>query len=187
MVTNRLFNELYSRHYEPFVQFADSYVRDLTVAEDITTDSFMAFWENRSQLADDVNYPAYILTSIKNKCLNHLKKEVNKQKAIKHLADIYEWELKTKISNLEACNPEELFTEEIKTLLANAVATLPETTQKIFLLNHEEQLKHKEIAEEMKMTIKGVEYHLAKAHKSIRLLLSKHYLAILYFIMFYEK
>ena len=67
------FNQLYKEFQRRFVRFANTYVRDLTTAEDITIEAMMYYWENRQSLSEDSNIPAYILTIIKNKCLNYLR------------------------------------------------------------------------------------------------------------------
>ena len=67
------FNQLYKEFQKRFVRFANAYVRDLTAAEDITVEAMMYYWENRQSLSKDSNVPAYILTIIKNKCLNYLR------------------------------------------------------------------------------------------------------------------
>ena len=41
------FNQLYKEFQRRFVRFANTYVRDLTTAEDITIEAMMYYWENR--------------------------------------------------------------------------------------------------------------------------------------------
>ncbi len=49
------------------LNFANTYVRDWDVAEDITTEALIYYWENRNTLSEVSNIPAYILTIIKQK------------------------------------------------------------------------------------------------------------------------
>ena len=72
-ITSAEFGRLYSDYNPRFTEVAYRYVRDRGIAEDLVSDSFMAFWEERDRLPEDVNAPAYVLTIVKNKCLNHLK------------------------------------------------------------------------------------------------------------------
>ena len=67
------FNQLFTDYKGRFVHFANTYVGDSMVAEDIAIESLMYYWENRGKLAPDSNVPAYILTVIKHKCLNYLQ------------------------------------------------------------------------------------------------------------------
>ena len=101
------------------------YVRDMAVAEDFTIEALMQYWENRNTLKADSNVPAYILTIIKNKCINYLQHIQVREDASEHLKNHAEWELNTRISTLEACDPEELFTAEAQEIVNKTLATLP--------------------------------------------------------------
>ncbi|MEO3239457.1 sigma factor, partial [Parabacteroides distasonis] len=65
-----MFSEIYREYKARFIYFAWTYVRDEFIAEDLVVESFMYYWENRRTLVNQLNIPAYILTVIKNKCLN---------------------------------------------------------------------------------------------------------------------
>ncbi len=108
------FNQLYKEFQRRFVRFANTYVRDLTTAEDITIEAMMYYWENRQSLSEDSNIPAYILTIIKNKCLNYLRHQQIHEEYSDKIKDYYEWELNTRIATLQACEPYELFISEIQ-------------------------------------------------------------------------
>ena len=76
------------------------------------------------------------------------------------MSDWHHFELSTRISTLEACNPDEIFSEEVESIVRETLDLLPEQTRRIFLLSRFENKSNKEIAEEMKISIKGVEYHI---------------------------
>lgn len=68
------FEELYNCYKVRFERFAISYIQDRSVAEDIVTDSFVYWWEHRDRVGSkDENPAAYILATIRHKCLNHLR------------------------------------------------------------------------------------------------------------------
>ena len=124
----KAFNQLFADYQGRFIRFANIYVRDIAVAEDFTIEALMQYWENRNTLKADSNVPAYILTIIKNKCINYLQHIQVREDASEHLKNHAEWELNTRISTLEACNPEELFTAEAQEIVNKTLATLPEQT-----------------------------------------------------------
>ena len=94
-----------------------------------------------------------------------------------------EWELNTRISTLEACNPEELFTAEAQEIVNKTLATLPEQTRRIFIMSRYENKPYKEIAETLGMTTKGVEYHISQALKKLHANL-KDYIPLLVFLSY---
>ena len=67
------FDEIYLAYRAKFIRFALFYVSNRQAAEDIVTDSFVYYWENKSRLPKDTNVPAYILTCVKNRCLTFLR------------------------------------------------------------------------------------------------------------------
>ena len=122
----KAFNQLFADYQGRFIRFANIYVRDIAVAEDFTIEALMQYWENRNTLKADSNVPAYILTIIKNKCINYLQHIQVREDASEHLKNHAEWELNTRISTLEACNPEELFTAEAQEIVNKTLASLPD-------------------------------------------------------------
>lgn len=177
----KAFNQLFADYQGRFIRFANMYVRDMAVAEDFTIEALMQYWENRNTLKENSNVPAYILTIIKNKCINYLQHIQVREDASEHLKNHAEWELNTRISTLEACNPEELFTAEAQEIVNKTLATLPEQTRRIFIMSRYENKPYKEIAETLGMTTKGVEYHIAQALKKLHVNL-KDYIPLLAFL-----
>ena len=177
------FDKVYQKYREPFIKLAISYVGDRSIAEDFVTDSFVAYWENRGKLPADTNIPAYILVSLKNKCLTHLTHLRKRQEVIDNIKNQYQWELDFKITSLEACNPQEIFSKEAHRLVNDAIRSLPEKTREIFLLSRMESLTNREISERLDISIKTVEFHVSKALKVLRIALNDYLLVFFYFFV----
>jgi len=177
------FNQLYMEFQRRFVRFANTYVRDLTTAEDITIEAMMYYWENRQSLSEDSNIPAYILTIIKNKCLNYLRHQQIHEEYSDKIKDYYELELNTRIATLQACEPYELFISEIQELVQQTLTDMPEKTRTIFMLSRYENKSYKEIAVLMNITPKGVDFHINKALKMLQTNLKDYFPLFLYFFM----
>jgi RNA polymerase sigma-70 factor (ECF subfamily) len=173
------FNRLYAQYLQRFIRFANTYVHDSVVAEDITADAFVLYWERRATLPPDINPPAYIVGVIKLKCLGHLQRQQVREDAEQRLRSLADWELQTRIEMLEACNPDELFAAEMKRIIEQTLATLPAQTQRIFAMSRYQHLPHKTIAEQTGMTVKGVEFHISKALKLLRANLKDYMPAII--------
>lgn len=174
----RLFVSLFEQYKEPFTLFACSYIRDREAAEDIFAEAMMQYWEKRRELAGDTNIPAYILTSVKNRALNHLRHLHVRTETEDRLYAHAQRELNFRIASLESCDPAELFTAEMKTIVQNTLQRLPEQTRLIFYKSRFENRTNREIAEEMGISIKTVEFHISKALKVFRTTL-KDYLPLL--------
>ena len=67
------FTALYGKYSRQFMDIAFSYLQDRQEAEDIVSESFMAFWNGREDAPLANNLPAYILGIVKHKCLDALR------------------------------------------------------------------------------------------------------------------
>jgi RNA polymerase sigma-70 factor (ECF subfamily) len=161
-------NQLFEEYQGRFVRFAYSYVRDLAVAEDFTLEAFMYYWEKRCTLTSDSNIPAYILIVIKHKCLNYLEHLRVRESVAEKLKHHAEWELQTRISTLKACDPNELFTAEVREIVRKTLAGMPAQTRRIFIRSRYWNKSYKEIAGEFDMSVKGIEFHISKALRILR-------------------
>ena len=174
------FNDIYARYYVKLSRFAKLYVRNDQVAEDIATESMIKLWE--LMVKETVEKPLpLLLTIMKHKSLDYLKQQ---ESVSAHIENEIEWqqqELAIRISTLEACNPENIFSEEIRTILVKTLQELPPQTRKVFMMSRFEQKSGKEIAEMLGITVKGVDYHIAKALKALRISL-KDYLPLFYLL-----
>ena len=177
------FNEIYTSYYKKSFFFAKSYVHDDLAAEDIASESLIKLWEKLKTEKIDYIEPL-LLTILKNKALDYLKHEEVKRTAFESMADWHQQELSIRISTLESCDPHEIFSDEVESIIRETLKLLPEQTRQIFLLSRFENKSNKEIAEQMGISIKGVEYHISKALKALRITL-KDYLPLFYFFFYY--
>lgn len=178
-----VFNKIYHDYQPRFVRFANSYVHNLALAEDITMEAILYYWENRSLLSEETNIPAYILTIIKHKCLNQLRHQHIHDEYTENIMEYRQWELNMRINLLEECEPGELLREEILNLVKQALEDMPEKTRKAFMLSRYENKTYKEIASILNISPKGVEFHISKALKSLRAYLKDYFPIFLYYFL----
>lgn len=174
------FNIIYERNYRRSFLFTKSYVHDDMVAEDIVAESLVKYWRLVSAGENEIT-EALLLTILKNKALNYLRHKAIHDAAIENLEEIKNRELSIRISTLEACDPKEIFSDEVNRIIHKTLKNLPEQTHRIFEMSRFENKTVKEIADETNLTIKGVEYHITKALKALRINL-KDYLPLFYFL-----
>ena len=174
------FNSIYERNYRRSLLFTKSYVHDDMVAEDIVVESLVKFWKLISTGNNDAS-EALLLTILKNKALDYLRHKAIHDAAIENMVELNNRELNIRISTLEACNPEEIFSKEIRKIVYQTLETLPEQTRHIFEMSRFENKSVKEIAEITQLSTKSIEYHITKSLKTLRTAL-KDYLPLFYFL-----
>lgn len=177
------FTQFFNDYRGRFTHFAYSYVGDKMVAEDIVLESLMSYWESRSTIHANSNISGYVLTIVKNKCLNYLNHQRIRQNAEDYLLQTEEWELDLHINSLEAFEPSLIFSKEIQQIVKETLEQLPEQTRIIFIKSRFENLSHKQIAEEMGVSTKSVEFHITKALKSLRITLKDYFPVFLFFLI----
>jgi len=175
----RLFNQLFSEYRKRFTYYACSYLQDEAAAEDVVTDSFIYFWENRHTLVLNQNVPAYILKVVKHKCLNYLRSQSVRLKAHHEMNGHQLRILQTRIMTLEACDPQELFREEASGIVERALAMLPAQTKEIFARSRHQNQNYQQIAADLGVSVKTVEFHISKALKILRSSLKDYFLFFL--------
>lgn len=87
---DKLFNDK-----ERFIRIAYSYINDMEMATDITTDGFMYLWEHREHLDFDVNIKGYIYNYVKTRCISHLRKRKSMLKAQSELYKKEQWRIES--------------------------------------------------------------------------------------------
>ena len=162
------FNKLFSDYKERFVRFAYTYVRDQAVAEDFVIDSLIYYWENRHRLDENTNVPAYVLTTIKHKCLNYLRALQVRMRVHNEVGDLQRRVVSENIRSLELCDPQHLFAGEIEKLVRDCMAEMPELTRQVFTARRIHGKSYREIAAECGITERRVETELEKALGKLR-------------------
>ncbi|MDR2912022.1 MAG: RNA polymerase sigma-70 factor [Alistipes sp.] len=163
-----ILNELFSDYQRRFIRFAELYVRDEAIAKDFVIEAIMHYWEKRDSLRPDSNIPAYILTIVKHKCLNHLEHIRVRRDVTGKMEQHIRWELQTRIASLRACEPEELFTGEARAIVDRTLMSLPEQTRTIFTMSRWDNMPVREIASHFGISVKAVDYHISKTLKALR-------------------
>lgn len=147
--------------------FASSYVRDNNASEDLVQDTFLKIIESEINLEECENIGALLYTILKNKCLDFLKHKLVEYKHNSAMLMEYNLLLTNQYA-LEDNSINIITNNQIKKALNEALDKLPEQTRKVFILCKYQHLKYDEIAQELKISVKTVEYHMSKAFSFLR-------------------
>ncbi|WP_140939343.1 RNA polymerase sigma-70 factor [Sphingobacterium lumbrici] len=171
------FNRLFKEYHQRSFLFARSFVHVNEVAEDIASDALIVLWE-RTRIEVVESPKSFLFRVIKNKALDYLKHQKIHRKLISSIDDWDGIDLQLRIDTLEKMDEEFLFFKEIQEITQRALDSLPKKTREVFVLSRQQQLSGKEIAEQLGITVKGVEYHITKTLRVLKINL-KDYLNVL--------
>lgn len=171
---NKDFSQIYQKNYRRSFLFAKSYVHNDLAAEDIAVESILKYWQALTSDNNAVITEALLLTIIKNKALDYLRHEAVHQTTVADLTDMNQRELNLRISTLEACDPEEIFSSEIQSIVTKTLSQLPQQTREIFEMSRFDHKSVKEISIITGLSAKSIEYHITKSLKALRISLKDY-------------
>lgn len=182
--TNQLsFEDLYTRYYRKSFLFTKSYIQNVCEAEDIASEALIKLSESIRHKHIE-NIPAFLLTILKNKSLDYLRSKAVQKKAMETVSFSEIQELNYRINALHECDPDLIFSKEIQQIIDTSLNQLSLQTKQIFIMSRYENYSNKEIATELNMTVKNVEYHISKSLNLLRENL-KDYLPLFYFFFYF--
>lgn len=176
------FENFYITWYSRVKHFARDYVLSEEEAENITQDVFLDFYQKRDSLDFHINVIVYLFTSVKNRCIDYLRRKLLEQEAAAKMQEEFDLSFRMKFDSLEAFNLEGLSEDNIKNIIEKALESLPERCREIFVMSKIEGKKQKEIAEELGVSVKTIECQMTIAYKKLREEL-KNYLPLLLFLL----
>jgi len=155
------FEKVFREYYAPLTLFANSFVKDKDIAEEIVQDFFYNFWKNKEHIVIQSSLKSYLFQSIRNKALKYLRHEAVKNKYISDVLERSGDDNKTYQPNIYEL-------KELEKKINDALAKLPANCIKIFKMNRFEGLKYREIAEKLNISVKTVEANISKALSQLR-------------------
>lgn len=163
------YEAVFTRYYATLCAYARLFVRGGEIGENIVQDLMLYLWENRTTLRITDSLPKYLFSAVRNRCLNHLNHEMIERRVLGHihqkLHDAFE-------------SPDFYVVEELQEKIRTAVAELPKTYREAFERNRFGRQTYEEIAAELDVSVKTVDYRIQQSLKILRIKL-RDYLPLL--------
>lgn len=150
------FEEIYRQNYLRLFRYAFNIVGDYDVARDIVSDVMITVWNNIDSI-DAETQNAYLMTSVRNRCVDRLRnieKEQRYSEHYMHEASIFYTDYGDEL--------------EKDQLVEQMFAVLSPPTDKILRMCYFERMKYKEVAEMLRISESTVKKHIMKALKTLR-------------------
>lgn len=173
----KVFEQIVKSYWPRLYAFANIYVINKEAAKEIVQDTFLVLWSQRKYLEDNTCLITYLMVVGRNKCLNYLK---SLQLDTIPIDDLNEYTVyqRSNAYVLEDDSLEILITKELSQAIAISLEKLPTQTKEIFMLSRYNGLKNKEIADQLGISTKSVEYHIKNALKQLKSDLTKDYFSV---------
>jgi RNA polymerase sigma-70 factor (ECF subfamily) len=156
----KVFEEVFKTHFKALHSYAYTILKDDAIAEEMVQNVFFKLWEKKEQLDIQTSLKAYLYKAVYHESLNYLKHQ-----KVKSVHQAYAMHSTDHTSNLAE---KKLLQGELENKLQMAMNDLPEQCRTIFQLSRFEELKYREIADTLGLSVKTVENQMGKALKILR-------------------
>lgn len=176
----RDFESLFKTNYQKLSWFANRYVNDIDIAQEIVADVFTRLWEKRATLVVSISLQNYLYKMVQNNCLNYLKHKKIENEYVSYL------EKAGLLSEHIHDHSQQIQVKEIKRQLHLAVEQLSPRCKEIFEMSRFQFLSNRQIALLLNISVKAVERQMTIALHKIRFQLSEFLslILMLYYIGF---
>ena len=153
------FDSLFSTYYKSLCFYALKYVQSEEEAEDVVQEAFIDLYEKKDLLNDAEKQPVYLYITVKNKSINHIRKNKSKEKYTK-------WVLHSQSPSMDQ---EKAFIEaEFYREIMTQIDSLPEKSREIFKLSYLHDKKVAEIAKLLDVSVNTIKTHKMRAKDALR-------------------
>ncbi len=152
-----VFEALFHDYYPGLLKFAEGYVFDSEVCEDIVQNIFVYIWEQAEFLNITTSFKSYFYKAVRNRCLNHLRS--------------LKIEDKHHLLYLEASlNDSHVDWEDsdIPQKIEMAIEDLPPKMAEIFRLKYLEEKTVREISTQLDVSENTIKTQLMRAKEKLR-------------------
>ena len=156
------FEKFFKTYFKSLHAYAFVVLQDEIMAEEVVQQVFYKIWEKKAELKIHTSARAFLYRSVHNECLNYLERQKHK---VNH-QNFVVYANRNPVSSEGAAMRVEL--SELLTRLQKAMNELPEQCRTIFYMSRFDELKYREIAAKMGLSIKTVEAQMGKALKVLR-------------------
>lgn len=173
-MTSAEFSDLFARYWNRFILISASYVRDRKAAEDIVSDVFTKFWDDRNRITLQGPPEAYILRMVRNRSLNYLRDNLSHERIQNSIKDEQLCALQVEADSLSENTADWLFSPEIGPVFQTFINNLPPLRRKIFNYAKFEGMTYAEIAVRLGVTPRKVKREISAVLNCLRNVLADY-------------
>jgi RNA polymerase sigma-70 factor (family 1) len=154
------FQKLFELYSKSLFQFSLSYLKSKEDAEGVVQEVFIKIWNKRKELKTDTSFQSYLFTI----ALNTIRKQFNNQSRLNEIKHDILIDFSKNRSEFDDTNDYQLLLDKLDDLIQQ----MPEKRRQVFIRKKIDDKTLKEIAQELEITTKTVEYHITEAMKFLK-------------------
>jgi RNA polymerase sigma-70 factor (family 1) len=155
------FEKIFEFYSKPLFQFSFSYLKSREASEDVVQEVMMKIWNNRQAIKSDTSFQSYVYTI----ALNSVRGQFNKLAKLNDLKH----NILTDFSTRKAEFDDQSDYQGLLDKLQELIDRMPEKRKQVFMKKKIEEKSLRDIATELDIDPKTVEYHITEAMKFLKL------------------
>jgi RNA polymerase sigma-70 factor (family 1) len=169
---NDCFEYLFFKYYSELCRYAVHMLKIKTEAEEVVQETFIKFWERRTEIIIDTSIKSYLYKSVHNQCLNYF----DRRKVRDKYSSNYLLENKDIVSPVSSEYPiANLLNKEMDGIINRAISELPDQCRAVFIKIRHEELSYFETAELLGISVNTVKTQLQRALSKLRESLKEYF------------
>lgn len=173
------FDDFYNRFWKLLYSTAFAKTGDHADSVDIVQDLFIHLWEKRQTLQINGSLESYLLTSLRNRILNHFRNKGVREKVRADYARFVD----ALVSNRTIFTEQESLRNTAEEAVQKALEQLPEKMKYIIVQNKYHQRTIQQLAEELNIAPQTVKNQLTKGLHRIEHFLRQHHAREITFLL----
>jgi RNA polymerase sigma-70 factor (ECF subfamily) len=171
------FEAIFKSHFRRLHAYACTLVRDEAIAEELVQQVFFKLWEKRDRINVQQSITAYLYRAVYNESINHMRHSKVKAAWQSHAM---------RQENHQESAAARTNLKELEERLRAALESLPDQCRIIFRMSRFGEMKYREIADELGLSLKTVENQMGKALRLLRVKLAD-FLPIIMSCLFFNQ
>jgi RNA polymerase sigma-70 factor (family 1) len=167
------FEQIFNTHWHSLYVIAKAKVHSHHEAEEIIQHIFSALWEKREALQIN-NLSSYLGVAVRNRIINLIRSRITHKKYWDHYKHF--------IPQHQEITENTVAFDHLNEAVEMAVNRLPQKSREVFKLSRMEGRSNAEIANQLHLSEKAIEYHLTSSLRKLRLHL-KDFMVIAIFLL----
>ena len=169
LLNKTVFEQLFKEHYQSLYYHAFSILNDSELSRDFVNDTFEEIWNRRNKLDISYSLKSFLYSTIRNRCINYLRKQEVERKYINR--------------KMHETNEEEEYKDYDLALkeIMKVIESFPAQNKIVFKKCFIENLSYKEVSTELNISVNTVKTHVSNSLKRLRKELNREKLLLLFF------
>lgn len=152
----KAFQSVFDSLYDGLCLFTNRFTFDMSAAEDVVQEAFVALWNNHANMESEVHIKSFLYRTCRNIALNYLKHQ----------------RIENNYSQTSACESESDFVyfvleEEVNRIILQTETELPKRCKEIFILAMQGK-SNEEIAEQLQVSVNTVKTQKKIAYRQLK-------------------